>query len=98
MRGGARPAWEGRLRLLVMDRWVDFLIRVEERRGRDLPEWVWNVQDAVEEAVKTVLCLVFGHRPTRDVCGRPEHDHCVSCGKPLPFAAGGEKRSSGGWS
>lgn len=87
----ARPAWEGRLRLLVMDRWVGALIRAEERRGRDLPEWVWSVQDRTEEAVKTVLCLVFGHRPTRDVCGMPAHDHCVSCGKPMPFAAGGAR-------
>jgi hypothetical protein len=35
------------------------------------------------ENLQYVLCLAVGHTPVLGACGRPEHDICLWCGKPM---------------
>lgn len=52
------------------------------------PDWIGNaVGWMVDEVVGPALCLVCGHAPTCDHCGRPEHDYCMWCRKPTPGEA-----------
>lgn len=52
------------------------------------PEWVSSVLGTlIEEPSKKALCFLYGHKPVRDQCGMPEHDHCLWCRKSLPFMA-----------
>ena len=34
-----------------------------------------------------VVCLIVGHSPVQDHCGRPEHDYCPTCYRIMPGAA-----------
>lgn len=37
--------------------------------------------------VGRALCAAWGHEPTADQCGRPEHDFCLCCGERTPHQA-----------
>lgn len=50
----------------------------------DTFEWF---QDHVETPLRKLLCDTYGHSPTADQCGRPEHDFCVTCETLMPGAA-----------
>lgn len=41
----------------------------------------------IEMWFRRALCAMFGHEPDMDHCGRPEHDFCWSCNKPMPGMA-----------
>lgn len=40
----------------------------------------------VQVGAQKTLCLLAGHDPNRDHCGRPEHDYCLWCNKSMPGA------------
>lgn len=48
--------------------------------------WDWW-DETIEKPVLALVCEVDGHSPTRDHCGRPEHDHCAVCMTPMPGSA-----------
>jgi hypothetical protein len=44
----------------------------------------WTAYEFIEKNIAKVLCRIYGHRPERDQCGRPEHDFCLICNKLIP--------------
>lgn len=92
MRRPGRPQWARRLWRFSGDTLPHALLAREKRRGRFYPDAVWWCADRWEDAVRHGLCAVFGHSPTRDQCGRPEHDFCLWCSKTMPGAADGGAR------
>jgi hypothetical protein len=71
-----------RLRLWLGDEMYDPLL------DRDAPDWlVEGVLSQFENASQKILCALFGHEPHRDMCLKPEHDHCIWCRKSMPGAA-----------
>jgi len=67
---------------------------------RRLTLWIWHHEDnwpdwlidlrAFDTACRTLArteCLLRGHEPVRDHCGRPEHDFCGWCDKAMPGQA-----------
>lgn len=64
--------------------WIDRL----GGRGEKLSDALYAVQYwVIERPAKWVLCVHLGHEPIQDQCGRPEHDHCVWCRRPMPGQA-----------
>lgn len=61
--------------------------------------WLWHGKPVKKPlwfgvVVSRLACLIFGHEPTADHCGRPEHDHCLWCMRSMPGRA--HHRTSGG--
>jgi hypothetical protein len=78
-----RPRWAVRVQFWLADGQYDRLII-----GNALDtHWGWAMRGQVEKVGLRALCLLFGHDPVADQCGRPEHDHCLYCGKPMPGRA-----------
>lgn len=38
----------------------------------------------IEEPLSRLICCIYGHDPTIDHCGRPEHDYCACCQQLTP--------------
>lgn len=53
----------------------------------DMPEEHWDEIDAAMQAFRPLICLAYGHWPSPDQCGIPEHDFCVVCGVSTPRVA-----------
>jgi len=53
-------------------------------RHEKAPDWTptWFLA-----ALDKLGCLLAGHEPERDQCGRPDHDFCLWCMKSMPNAA-----------
>jgi len=50
--------------------------------GGDIPKWKWDLWDSATDFVEKlngILCKLFGHHPTHDHCGMPEHMYCRWC-------------------
>lgn len=47
-------------------------------------ELFWKVFEVVP---KKILCKLFGHYPTMDHCGMPDHDYCSDCEILMPGKA-----------
>lgn len=57
--------------------WAAFL-----RLDDDIPDEHLDdegVQDTLD-SFRDLICLTYGHWPTVDQCGLPEHDYCLVCG------------------
>lgn len=73
------------LRHAVVDHLWDRLEAEGVNPSKDLSEGFWEWYESnIEDPLKELLCEVDGHRPQRDHCGRPEHDHCVICQTLMP--------------
>lgn len=55
------------------DRMLDFLDR--------------KIPNAILTTGTKLVCVTLGHDFDRDMCGKPEHDHCIWCGKVQPWSA-----------
>ena len=44
------------------------------------PNPIYLLSDPIQKA----MCVLTGHVPERDHCGRPEHDFCCWCQKAMP--------------
>lgn len=69
-----------------LNRWDDWLCEKPETGF-----WVWlsNKDWAYSDAgflqqFREDVCKLFGHTPTVDHCGLPEHDYCSGCNKLTP--------------
>jgi hypothetical protein len=61
---------------------------IYDRLPQDGADWPLNVLNAlIERPGRWVLCKLYGHEPVRDQCGRPEHDFCGWCNRPMPGGA-----------
>lgn len=47
--------------------------------------WDW-FDEVIEKPLMRLICDVEGHSPTRDMCGKPEHDYCAICQLSMPGA------------
>ena len=63
---------------------TDWLIDATDEAGIELTDEQDDKWNAAMNALRAVWCDVFGHSPTRDHCGLPEHDFCLMCGKGMP--------------
>lgn len=48
------------------------------------PDWFY---DRFELPATRITCLIWGHAPAREQCGRSEHDSCQWCQKSMPHKA-----------
>lgn len=72
------PPWVRALRMWLAHDQYALLNRLHA------PDWLYWPQDMLEQLGLRALCRAYGHAPVRDVCGRPEHDHCLHCRKTMP--------------
>lgn len=64
------------------DQWDSFLLGHTKSK-----RWDWAYLESYFEWVHSLICRVNDqHWPERDQCGMPEHDYCLGCGRPMPFA------------
>lgn len=45
--------------------------------------WPWWT----DVIISPVACLILGHYPIGDQCGKPDHDYCAWCMKSMPGKA-----------
>lgn len=56
-------------------------------RGTPSTEGEHEEIDEARSLIARFICKIYGHEPTQDQCGMPEHDYCTICEELTPGQA-----------